>query len=89
MTPLANHVHALKNRKMTSNNPQNPGLSIDGDEFIVLMNDKKEYSLWPSGKPLPDGWQPVNFSGTKEDCKTYIDEHWLALMPMSKNDSKH
>ena len=72
---------------MNSENNQN--LSIDGDLFIVLVNPSNEYSLWPSDKALPDGWKHANFSGTKEECKLYVDQHWLALMPISKQSSQH
>lgn len=70
-------------------NTNNRNLSIDGDQFIVLINSSNEYSLWPASKELPIGWNTTNFSGTKDECKSYVDQHWLSLMPISKKSTKH
>lgn len=72
---------------MNSENNQN--LSIDGDLFVVLVNSLNEYSLWPLDKEIPSGWKNVNFSGSKEECKLYVDQHWLSLMPISKQSTQH
>lgn len=74
---------------MTSENSSLLNLSIDGDLFIVLINSKNEYSLWPSNKSVPDGWKYDDFSGSKDECKAYIDAHWLSLMPSTNNAIKH
>jgi MbtH protein len=72
---------------MTSITPSVNNLSIDGNHFIVLKNSKNEYSLWPADKALPGGWNSTNISGTKDECKAYIDKHWLALMPVTNKAS--
>ena len=65
-------------------------LSIDGNHFIVLTNSKNEYSLWPADKAVPEGWKDADYSGTKDECKAFIDKHWLALMPVTnKASTKH
>ena len=74
---------------MTFEKTLQTNLSIDGNLFIVLINAKKEYSLWPANKSVPQGWDSVNFSGTKDECKAYIDERWLSLMPLISKAIKH
>ena len=35
---------------------KNGNWSIDGDEFVVLVNHEGQHSLWPSALAVPDGW---------------------------------
>jgi MbtH protein len=75
---------------MTTTAPSANNLSIDGNLFIVLMNSKNEYSLWPADKGIPEGWKNANYSGSKDECKAYIDKHWLSLMPVTnKSTTEH
>jgi MbtH protein len=59
------------------------GLTIDGDSFKVLINVEGQYSLWPAKKAAPEGWQETEFTGSKSECTTYVDEHWLDMRPLS------
>ncbi|MEV0535396.1 MbtH family NRPS accessory protein [Kitasatospora sp. NPDC050463] len=55
----------------------------DTELFRVLVNDEGQHSLWPAGLQVPAGWHTVGPTGTKEECMTYVDEHWTDLRPLS------
>jgi len=59
------------------------GLTIDGDLFKVLKNDEDQYSLWPSEKPAPEGWEEVGVTGSNSECSTWVDENWKDMRPKS------
>ncbi|WP_436760718.1 MbtH family protein [Streptosporangium sp. V21-05] len=49
----------------------------------VVVNHEEQYSIWPDGRDLPDGWREEGVSGTKEDCLAHIDRVWTDLRPLS------
>lgn len=51
--------------------------------YVVLINIEAQYSIWPAGKKIPNGWSETGISGTKEECIAYIDEVWLDMRPLS------
>lgn len=51
--------------------------------YTVLMNDEEQYSLWPSHKDIPAGWQSVGVTGTKAECMEYVDKVWTDITPLS------
>jgi MbtH protein len=52
-------------------------------EFLVLINDEEQYSLWPAFAQVPDGWNAVGPHGARQDCLQYIEEHWTDMRPKS------
>lgn len=59
------------------------GHTIDGEEFIVIVNRENQHSFWPSQKTIPEGWNGPKFKGSKIECTEYIDSHWVDLRPLS------
>ena len=57
--------------------------SADQRRYVVVMNDEEQYSLWPSEKALPAGWQAVGVSGTEDECIAYIEKVWKDMRPRS------
>lgn len=57
----------------------------DGDTQVynVVMNDEEQYSIWPAGRELPDGWREVGKSGSKQECLDHIGEVWTDMTPKS------
>ena len=51
--------------------------------YLVLINHEEQYSLWPSYKPIPAGWEVVGGERTKEECLAYVDEVWTDMRPLS------
>jgi MbtH protein len=52
-------------------------------QYVVLINDEGQHSIWPAGKALPLGWTPAGKSGSKDDCLQFIEERWLDIRPKS------
>ncbi|WP_299002043.1 MbtH family protein [uncultured Shewanella sp.] len=41
-------------------------------QFFVLINDKKQQSLWPNFTDIPPGWQIVYGPDDRENCITFL-----------------
>lgn len=54
-----------------------------GKQYRVVVNDEGQYSIWPVGRELPNGWSGVDHQGTEESCVRYIDEVWTDMRPRS------
>lgn len=57
-----------------------------GDEntiFDVVINHEEQYSIWPTYREMPAGWQATGKRGTKADCLAHIDEVWTDMRPLS------
>ena len=60
------------------------GASIGGSSrFEVVINHEEQYSIWPAGQKIAAGWRTVGRSGTREDCRAYIEEVWTDMRPLS------
>jgi MbtH protein len=55
----------------------------ENTEFLVVINDEGQYSIWPSYKTLPAGWRPEGMRGLKAACLAHIDEVWTDMRPLS------
>ena len=67
------------------------------DHWMVVVNNQQQYSLWPTAKALPGGWQSVEIpqdwlachkaahpdNSAKSTCLAYIGEIWQDLSPLS------
>jgi uncharacterized protein YbdZ (MbtH family) len=60
----------------------NPFEDENGD-YLVLVNDEGQYSLWPSFKDVPDGWKAVGPRGARQACLDYIEQTWTDMRPKS------
>jgi len=59
--------------------------------FNVVINEEEQYSMWPVDQEIPDGWNTVGVSGTKQECLDYIERVWVDMRPKSlrkKNDGR-
>jgi MbtH protein len=55
--------------------------------YRVVVNHEEQYSIWPAGQDLPDGWRADGFSGGKEDCLAHIDQVWTDMRPLSARNA--
>jgi MbtH protein len=55
----------------------------DNTTYLVVKNHEEQYSIWPDYKDLPNGWEAVGESGTKEVCLDYISKVWVDMRPLS------
>ena len=54
-----------------------------GQLFVALVNDEGQYSLWPAGKAIPDGWRQEGSTTDRETCLAYIEQVWTDMRPLS------
>jgi len=55
--------------------------------YQVVVNHEEQYSIWPSDKALPPGWQAVEFKGDQDACIKWIDDHWMDMTPASLREA--
>jgi MbtH protein len=51
--------------------------------YKVVMNHEEQYSIWPSHRENPLGWNDVGKSGPKDECLAHIKEVWTDMRPLS------
>ncbi|SJN56295.1 MbtH-like protein [Vibrio ruber DSM 16370] len=44
--------------------------------FLVLTNDRGQYSLWPEFSLVPQGWQAIFGPDDKSACLSYVEQNW-------------
>jgi len=52
-------------------------------EFVVLVNEERQHSLWPAHLDVPPGWSTTGPRGQREVCMQWIDNNWTDLRPAS------
>ena len=52
-----------------------------GEQFKVVINREKQYSIWPAERTNLPGWNSVGRAGTKDECLDYIEEVWTDMRP--------
>ncbi|MGW7754516.1 MbtH family protein [Streptomyces violaceusniger] len=58
----------------------------DEAQFVVLVNDEGQYSLWPTFADGPVGWNRVFGPDGREPCLAFIEREWTDLRPLSLRD---
>ncbi|BAM88920.1 protein mbtH [Bradyrhizobium oligotrophicum S58] len=53
------------------------------ENFIVVINDEEQYSIWSAERAVPDGWRSVGKRGTKAECLQHVEEVWTDMRPRS------
>ena len=64
----------------------NPFEDPDG-AYLALINDERQYSLWPTFIDVPAGWSIAHPSDTRQACLDFIEEHWTDMRPQSLIDA--
>lgn len=49
----------------------------------VLINDEKQYSLWPEFIAVPAGWKVVFGPAQRAQCANWLEANWLDMRPES------
>ena len=55
----------------------------DAIDYVVVINDEEQYSIWPADRALPAGWSVVGEARSRDDCLTYIERVWTDMRPKS------
>lgn len=50
-------------------------------EFLVLVNDHRQYSLWPNSFSIPSGWKTACGPGSRASCLEFVNVTWEDLRP--------
>jgi MbtH protein len=51
--------------------------------YKVVVNHEEQYSIWPSDRENPEGWQGVGITGSKDTCLGHIKAAWTDMRPLS------
>lgn len=55
----------------------------DGRRYVVVVNHEEQYSIWPEGREIPDGWRAEGMAGEKQACLSHIEKVWTDMRPLS------
>lgn len=59
----------------------------DSGQFLVLVNDEDQHSLWPTFSAVPAGWQAVFGPDSRVNCLGYVEQHWTDMRPRSLREA--
>ncbi|TXC65184.1 MbtH family protein [Piscinibacter aquaticus] len=48
----------------------------------IVVNDAREFAVWPSAKPLPSGWRPAGRTGTREELTAHLRSSFAPLVEL-------
>jgi len=51
--------------------------------YVVLINDERQYSLWPAFIEVPPGWTIQFNKNSRQNCLDYINTYWTDMRPAS------
>ena len=52
-------------------------------QYLVVINDEEQYSIWAADREIPAGWHATGNSGTRDECLAHIGEVWTDMRPRS------
>lgn len=57
----------------------------ESGEFLVLVNDEGQHSLWPTFRDAPRGWTVAFGEGgrSRAECLEYVESAWSDIRPLS------
>lgn len=59
----------------------------ESGEFLVLVNNEDQHSLWPTFSEVPAGWQIKFGPASRTDSLTFIEENWTDMRPRSLKEA--
>ena len=54
--------------------------------YRVLINDERQYSLWPAFADVPAGWTVAREPGSRADALAFVEQNWTDMRPRSLAD---
>jgi MbtH protein len=67
---------------MDNKSRTNPFDDEEGN-YLVLVNNEGQYSLWPERISVPMGWDVAHTSDDRQTCLDFITEVWTDMRPRS------
>lgn len=65
---------------MTNDHAVNP-FDDERHPFLVLVNDRRQHSLWPGFAAVPEGWRTIFGPADRAACLDHIESVWTDLTP--------
>jgi MbtH protein len=56
---------------------------VDGRQYLVVVNDEEQYSIWFGDQELPSGWRAEGTVGDRAHCLEHIERIWTDMRPRS------
>jgi MbtH protein len=53
------------------------------ENYVVVIDAEEHYSIWPTWKEIPIGWQAVGEARTRDACLNWIEKEWTDMRPLS------
>ena len=50
-------------------------------EYLALINEQDQYSLWPASIDVPAGWSVAHGPADREECLAHIEANWTDMRP--------
>ncbi|RSM78017.1 MbtH family protein [Kibdelosporangium aridum] len=55
--------------------------------YVVLVNDERQYSLWPQFATVPAGWDVDFGPAARAECLDHVNRTWTDMRPKSLADA--
>jgi MbtH protein len=52
-------------------------------DWLVLVNDEEQYSIWRATNAVPRGWRAVGSPASRVEALAFIETHWTDMRPRS------
>ena len=59
----------------------------ENDDYLVIVNDEGQHSLWPAFRETPAGWTAIGPTGKRKKCLAWIEANWTDMRPKSLIDA--
>ena len=56
-------------------------------DYVVVINDEAQYSIWPAERDLPPGWHAEGPPRPRDECLDYIEQTWTDMRPKSVREA--
>ena len=50
--------------------------------YEIVVNDAREYAIWPSQRPLPEGWRHSGKAGPRDELTNYLRSVFAPVVPL-------
>jgi MbtH protein len=63
----------------------------DNRQYLVLVNDEGQHSLWPTFPAVPAGWTVVYGPESRKNCLDFVSTEWTDMRPKSliRSEKEH
>ncbi|MEV7275412.1 MbtH family protein [Streptomyces sp. NPDC093111] len=56
-------------------------------EYLVVINEEEQYSIWPAARELPAGWAAEGGPRSRTECLDHIELVWTDMRPKSVREA--